>query len=675
MTARSPVAGLVTALAVISLAMLSTSCGQSPSADAPAPAPAAAAPASPHPLDALSADELTAVVGLLEAAGHVTEDTRFPVIQLREPAKADVLAWQPGQPITRTAFALVKNGPQAFEAVVDLSAGAVTSWSEAAGQPNMMEGEILGGGEVLRQNAEFQQAMQRRGIDDLDTVLCPAVSPGYYGIAAEEGRRVGKTICFQMGSATNFWGRPIEGLTAIVDLDTFEVLDVIDTGAVPVPTAPADIDEASVGTPRDVPTPITMAQPDGVSFEVDGHQVAWQKWKFHFRLDPRVGTIVSLVRYVDGGSERSILYQGALSELIVPYMDPDVGWYYRTYMDAGEFLVGLNAVPLVPGIDCPDNAMYFDAVMADEHGSPVTKERAACLYERYAGDAAWRHWDMVTGETEVRTRRDLVLRMVSTLGNYDYTFDWSFQQDGTIRVGVGASGMEQIKAVAPRTATDDGADAARRYGRFVDEHMVAINHDHFFNFRLDLDVDGPANSFVRERLVTEKLPADSPRRSIWVIEPEIAQRESQAKSRINLERPALWRVFNPAVRGPVGYPRSYQIKPGTNVVSLLLPDDWPQRRAGFIDNHLWVTPYRTEERYAAGDYPNQAKGGDGLPAWTAADRAIADTDIVVWYTLGLHHVVRAEDWPVLPTSWTYFELKPFDFFDRNPALDLPAGGR
>jgi primary-amine oxidase len=130
--------------------------------------------------------------------------------------------------------------------------------------------------------------------------------------------------------------------------------------------------------------------------------------------------------------------------------------------------------------------------------------------------------------------------------------------------------------------------------------------------------------------------------------------------------------FPADVVGPLGYPVSYEIKPVDNAMSLLLPEDFPRRRGGFVDHHLWVTPYRPEERFAAGDYPNQSQGGDGLPAWTTANRPIENTDIVVWYTLGLHHVVRAEDWPVLPTGRMTVELRPFDFFARNPALDLPG---
>ena len=69
--------------------------------------------------------------------------------------------------------------------------------------------------------------------------------------------------------------------------------------------------------------------------------------------------------------------------------------------------------------------------------------------------------------------------------------------------------------------------------------------------------------------------------------------------------------------------------------------------------------------------PDGLRGGDGLPGWTAQDRNVANTDVVVWYSFGVTHFVRPEDWPVMPVEYTGFTLMPFGFFDRNPALDVP----
>jgi primary-amine oxidase len=124
-------------------------------------------------------------------------------------------------------------------------------------------------------------------------------------------------------------------------------------------------------------------------------------------------------------------------------------------------------------------------------------------------------------------------------------------------------------------------------------------------------------------------------------------------------------------RNAVGEPTAYALKPHGTVVPFVRPEASVMHRAGFMAHHLWVTPHTEDERHAAGDYPNQHAGGDGLPRWTAADRDVQDTDVVVWYTFGSHHVARLEDWPVMPVQHVGFLLQPAGFFDRNPALDVP----
>jgi primary-amine oxidase len=86
-----------------------------------------------------------------------------------------------------------------------------------------------------------------------------------------------------------------------------------------------------------------------------------------------------------------------------------------------------------------------------------------------------------------------------------------------------------------------------------------------------------------------------------------------------------------------------------------------------------VTAYDPSELYAAGRFPNANASRDGLPAYVARQRSIVNADIVVWYTMGFHHVPRPEDWPVMPTQWHSVSLIPDGFFDRNPAFNPPAG--
>jgi primary-amine oxidase len=113
------------------------------------------------------------------------------------------------------------------------------------------------------------------------------------------------------------------------------------------------------------------------------------------------------------------------------------------------------------------------------------------------------------------------------------------------------------------------------------------------------------------------------------------------------------------------------LHPSSNALPLIDANEPPLSRAMFANYHLWVTPYDPAEHFAAGDYPNQSEPGQGLPQWTSKHRSIEDKDIVLWYTIGFHHLPSSEDWPVYNLGWHSFTLQPFHFFDRNPAMDLP----
>ncbi|HJZ72426.1 MAG TPA: hypothetical protein VKE51_11855 [Vicinamibacterales bacterium] len=628
-------------------------------------------PTAVHPLDPLTADEIRAAVQVARS------DTRFgsaafPSIALQDPPKADVLAWHPGPPLVRAARVQALTAAGCYELLVDLGERRIVSAIERRGaEPSITLSEIEGIRVVLA-NEAFKAGLRKRGITDLSAVFCAPFSAGYYGSPEQAGKRLVKVGCFDTRrTTTNVFGWPIERLYALVDLRRMAVLSVSDYGVVPIAQGDLNYDPAAVKTSREPRKPTTIAQPLGTNVRIDGHEVWWGNWRFHLRLDPRVGTSISLARWRDGQAWRSVLYQGYLSEMFVPYMDADYGWQSRTYFDTGEYGAGLLASALKPGIDCPEAATFLPADFATDKGEAVTTPNAVCVFERSAGDPIWRHYEAVNQSYEGRASVELVVRMAAAIGNYDYLFDWIFNDAAEIEVRVGATGIDALKGVATRTMSDPGAAEDTRFGTLVAPNLVAVNHDHYFNFRLDLDIDGPANSVNRDVYRPIRLPPDSARRSLYVVERQIAETEAAAILDTDHD-PVRLRVINERRVNGVGNPASYEVL-ATNHARLLLDrDDWPARRAGFLRHDMWVTPYEPDERYAGGEYMLGSRGDDGLAIWAARDRAVRNQDVVVWVNLGMHHLTRAEDLPVTPTMWQSFRLRPHNFFDRNPAIDLRA---
>jgi len=465
----------------------------------------------------------------------------------------------------------------------------------------------------------------------------------------------------------------IEGLAVLVFLDEVDLLEGDPRGqlrlhaVVPVPTGDINYEELSEN-PRPHTTPIETTQPMGPGYRIAQGEVSWQNWLFRFRLDQRVGVVLNLVRFVDKGRPRSILYEGSVSELFVPYMDPANGWNSRAFIDAGEFFASAGYLkPLRPGLDCPSRAGWFDGHFVDEKGMPKVRSNMACLFERNLENPAWRHNE--DNETYGRPGRQLVLRSAAAIGNYDYIMDWRFDPDGTIEVAVGATGVIETKPTVLKT--EQSGHGMKETGQFVAENTIGVNHDHFFSYRLDLDVDGANNSFMLHRLTPQRINNDPMRKSIWVSQATTAQREKDAIMDIQLDKPSMWMFVNPSVKGPLDYSPGYEVMAGATARSLMSADDPIQKIGAFSEHQFWVTPFNENERYASGTYPTSSDASDGLAVWTQANRPIVNTDIVGWYTLGFHHIPRAEDWPVMPTMWHQFHIRPFHFFQSNPVLDLP----
>jgi primary-amine oxidase len=622
-----------------------------------------------HPLDGLTTEEYWSVHDLLRNSGHWTEKTLVASLLLHEPDKSKVLTWKEGNPIAREADVILEAAGKTIEARVDLAAHKLEFWKEIPGvQAPITQTELDTMSDIVKRDPRVIAALQSRGITNLSSIRCEPIPLTFKVFPEQAGHRIGYGDCMDSHGAYHAWGRAIEGLYIVADMTDEKVLKVVDRGPLPMPKGDIDFEEADA-TPREGTQPILVTQPLGPGYKIANGEVAWQNWRFRFRLDPRVGPVVNLVRYQDGDKLRSVMYEGSLSEMFVPYMDPDAGWNSRAFLDAGEFLLGGLIKPVGPD-DCPAHAQYFAGIAPSDQGTPVLRPQLACLFEHATDGPAWRHLE--NGIISGRPARELVLRTAAVAGNYDYLLDWIFQQDGTIRVAVGATGIVETKAVKETVAAHAMGDSPSRaeHGTLVAANLLAVNHDHYFSYRLDMDVDGTNNSFMIDRLVPEQLSGED-RKSIWAAQSSIAKTEKDAILDIDLRHPGMWHFMNTEHHGALGYPSGYEIMPGPTAVSFVSPDDPAQKAGAFSEHQMWVTPYHPEELYAAGVYVTREKEFDGLSVWTQANRAIENTDIVGWYTLGFHHVVRLEDWPVMPVLWHDFLIRPSNFFDKSPVLTLP----
>jgi len=311
---------------------------------------------------------------------------------------------------------------------------------------------------------------------------------------------------------------------------------------------------------------------------------------------------------------------------------------------------------------------YFDAVMPDENGEPNVVPNAICMHEEDYS-ILWKHQDLHSFRTEVRRQRRLVVSSIYTVGNYDYGFYWYFYLDGSIQLEVKLTGIIQPMGVRLDVGPDEIGNAT-----LVSPGVAAPHHQHLFCVRLDMEVDGPHNSVAEIDVVPDEPGPDNPEHNGFHTKVTVLRSEREAQRLINPATSRTWRIFNPGVTNAVGQPVAYKLIPPATPTMLARPESYVHQRATFATKNLWVTAYDRNEIHAAGRYPNQSPGGGGLPAWTASDRAIENTDIVVWHTFGVTHIVRPEDWPVMPVETTGFLLVPFGFFDRNPALDVPPPG-
>ncbi len=317
---------------------------------------ASAGPA--HPLDPATAAEYLSGRRIMTAAGLLHDSVRFAYYGLDEPAKGEVLAWDPAAagshasqpsgapeaPDRRLrAFLIDVSSGESADVLVSLGRGEVVGRRvldpRTDGQLPIINEDFAVAEQVVRADPRWRAAMARRGLTDVTKIRTCPLTAGSFG--DDEGRRMVRVLAFFQADPHDYaWSHPVDGVAAHLDLVERRVFEVVDDFERPVPAESGDYDDPAVRGPlRTGLRPIEITQPEGPSFTIDGTTLRWQNWSMRIGFDAREGLTLHQISIADGEDERPLIYRASVPEMVVPYGDPAFR-YWQAYFDSGEYLVG-----------------------------------------------------------------------------------------------------------------------------------------------------------------------------------------------------------------------------------------------------------------------------------------------------------------------------------------------
>ena len=349
----------------------------------------------------------------------------------------------------------------------------------------------------------------------------------------------------------------------------------------------------------------------------------------------------------------------------IPYADPRHPFHKKAAFDLGDAGAGIMANNLKLGCDCLGSIHYLDGVVCNDSGDPLLMENVICVHEQDAG-IGWKHTNYRTGRAAVVRSRELVTQSIITVSNYEYILAFIFNQAGELTYEVRATGILSTQPI------DEGLEVP--WGTVVHPGVLASHHQHIFSLRIDPMIDGHENRLVYDEAHAMPRSDFNPHGVGYTVKENVV--EESCGLDIDYEVNRVFKIQNASVRNPVnGKPVAYKIHAPPFQKMMADPDSYHHKRAEFADHNIYVTKYRDGELYAGGKYTNQSRGGDGVRSWADRGDSVKDTDLVVYVQFGLQHIPRIEDFPVMPCEILKVALKPVNFFDKNPALDVPPSSQ
>lgn len=634
-----------------------------------------------HPLDALTADEIrqAAAVCRAYAKQEGLEQLRFNVISLQEPPKKLVVAYDndPSAPLPpRRAFCILQFAGLAgvVEAVLEVlaagmepSVSQVITWTEVEGVNALATPDDCFEAEAIaKADPEVRRLLKERyGIEDMALVCC---DPWSIHASPVSERAIQTFLYMRTCMEDNAYAHPLD-MTPIVDMSSKRVIRIdlpLKGPTIEWNKENNNYHTALQGKTRTDMKPLNIIQPEGPSFTVEGSLVKWHNWSLRICFNYREGVVLQNVQY----QGRPVMHRVSVVEMAVPYADPNEPYIRKCAFDVGDYGLGFCSFPLSLGCDCLGHIHYFDATLNNSKGEPVTLPKMVCMHEEDTG-LLYKHVDFRTAYSESRRGRRLVISHVATVVNYEYCFYWYLYMDGTLSLDIKLTGELSTNMVS------QGEDPhAPDHGILVGPGVNAQHHQHMFCARIDPAVDdaeGGKDVVVKEVDVVS-MPwdaASNPHGNGFKAVETVLTSVHAAQRLIAPEKGRMWKFCNPKVINPVTLkPVAYKLVPMAHPQLLAQPGSLIAKKAFFATKQLFVTPHDDKQAYPAGDYVLDAKDCTGLKIWTKEDTSLEGADPVVWYSFGVTHVVRPEDFPIMPVEVCGFSLKPAGFFTRNPCLDL-----
>ncbi|KAJ3546099.1 hypothetical protein NM208_g2167 [Fusarium decemcellulare] len=653
--------------------------------------------ARPHPLHAISADEISRASDILKAILKEKNGDgfqfRFKNISIHEPPKALLLPYldleASGKPASERPYVprcvdivwTARNERDLHQTTVNLDTKSEASHITAkAGQHSSLDrDEMRNSARRILNDPLVLQAIKKLNLPESCTVQCDCWPAGADKHSTEHTHKYIQGLLYARAPnnhlESNQYAFPLP-FSPLLDIftDTIIKLEDLATGGdadgLKYNTANAnpmahcvenEYHPDLLGPPRKGLKPLHVVQPEGPSFHIsDLNCVSWQKWKLRVGFNYREGLTLYDIRY-DG---RPMFYRLSISEMTVPYGDPRSPFHRKQAFDLGDAGAGSTANNLALGCDCLGLIHYFSGWLNNDKGEPVESPNVICLHEQDGG-IGWKHTNHRTSGVAITRARNLVLQSILTVGNYEYIFAWILWQNGNIELETRATGILSTSLI--------DAGKTSPWGNIVSPGVLAANHQHLFSLRIDPMLDGARNSvFQEDSIAIPQADDENPHGNAWRISKTPFEIAGHADAAPFSNR--VFKIVNENIRNPVsGNPVGFKLVPQPCQLLLAGPNSVVRKRARFAEHHVWVTRYR--RRGSLGRMANGRNQSleevDGLADYAARGENVRNEDIVIWHTFGMTHNPRVEDFPVMPVEVSTISLKPADFFTRNPALDVP----